>query len=98
MFGASALISLGPYFSTLGGRLRSRGLRCRMTVEIRYLTDPACIWSWGAEPQVRRLMWEFADGIRFRWVLGGLARSYGSSYRDEEGGIGSRDSCFADLM
>ena len=69
-----------------------------MTVEIRYLTDPACVWSWGMEPQVRRLMWEFADGVRFRWVMGGLARSYGSSYRDEEGGIGAGGDCFADLM
>lgn len=69
-----------------------------MTIEIRYLTDPACIWSWGAEPQVRRLIWEFGDGIRFRWVMGGLARSYGSEYRDEDGSIGSGADCYADLM
>lgn len=46
-----------------------------MTVELRYYTDPACEWSWGAEPQLRRLMWEFGDSISPRWVMGGLART-----------------------
>lgn len=69
-----------------------------MPVEVRCYTDPACTWSWGAEPMVRRLRWEFGDALRFRWVLGGLARTYGSQYRDEEGGIGSGPDCFADLM
>jgi predicted DsbA family dithiol-disulfide isomerase len=44
-----------------------------MTVELRYYTDPACEWSWGAEPKLRRLMWEFGDSITPRWVMGGLA-------------------------
>jgi protein-disulfide isomerase-like protein with CxxC motif len=43
-------------------------------------------------------MWEFGDGIRFVWVMGGLARSYGPDYRDEEGRIGAGAGCFADLM
>ena len=43
-------------------------------------------------------MWEFGDGLSFRWVMGGLARQYGPDYRDQEGGIGSRLGCFADLM
>jgi protein-disulfide isomerase-like protein with CxxC motif len=47
---------------------------------------------------LRRLMWEFGDQLRFVWVMGGLARKYGSDYRDEEGGIGSGPDCFADLM
>jgi putative protein-disulfide isomerase len=46
-----------------------------MTVELRYYTDPACEWSWGAEPQLRRLIWEFGDSISPRWVMGGLART-----------------------
>ena len=29
------------------------------------------------EPKLRRLMWEFGDGLRFTWVMGGLARQYG---------------------
>lgn len=69
-----------------------------MPVQVRYYTDPACSWSWGAEPQLRRLMWEFGDGLRFTWVMGGLARSYGSGYRDSESGVGSGTSCFSDLM
>jgi putative protein-disulfide isomerase len=43
-------------------------------------------------------MWEFGDELRFAWVMGGLARRYGSDYRDEEGAIGSGPDCFADLM
>jgi predicted DsbA family dithiol-disulfide isomerase len=49
-----------------------------MPVEVRYYTDPACPWSWGSEPKLRRLMWEFGDALRFSWVMGGLARTYGS--------------------
>jgi predicted DsbA family dithiol-disulfide isomerase len=47
-----------------------------MPVEVRYYTDPACSWSWGSEPKLRRLMWEFGDGLRFTWVMGGLARTF----------------------
>lgn len=48
-----------------------------MTVELRYYTDPACEWSWGAEPKLRRLLWELGDSISPRWVMGGLARTLG---------------------
>jgi hypothetical protein len=34
-----------------------------MTVQVRYYTDPACPWSWAAEPALRRLMWEFEDEL-----------------------------------
>ena len=69
-----------------------------MPVNVRYYTDPACPYSWGAEPQLRRLMWEFGDGLRFSWVMGGLARAYGADYRDTESGVGSGTDPFADLM
>jgi predicted DsbA family dithiol-disulfide isomerase len=69
-----------------------------MTIEVRYYTDPVCTWSWGAEPVLRRLAWEFGDSLRWRLVMGGLARVYGPDYRDEEGDIGSGADCFADLM
>jgi predicted DsbA family dithiol-disulfide isomerase len=47
-----------------------------MTVQVRFYTDPACPWSWAAEPALRRLMWEFDGELEFAWVMGGLARSY----------------------
>jgi predicted DsbA family dithiol-disulfide isomerase len=47
-----------------------------MTVQVRFYTDPACPWSWNAEPALRRLMWEFEGELEFAWVMGGLARSY----------------------
>jgi putative protein-disulfide isomerase len=72
-------------------------LSVTLTVEVRYYTDPACSWSWGSEPELRRLIWEFGDELRLRWVMGGLAREYGGDYRDEGSRIGSGPDCFADL-
>lgn len=69
-----------------------------MAIEVRWVSDPACAWSWGSEPKLRRLMWEFGPSLRFEWVMGGLARSYGPSYRDDEGNIGSGSDCYADLI
>ena len=43
-------------------------------VTIDYHTDPACPWSWAAEPRVRALMMEFGEDLRWRPVMGGLAR------------------------
>jgi hypothetical protein len=43
-------------------------------------------------------MWEFGDELRFTWVMGGLARSYGAGYHDAESGVGSGPDCFGDLM
>jgi predicted DsbA family dithiol-disulfide isomerase len=47
-----------------------------MTVQVRFYTDPACPWSWAAEPAIRRLIWELEGELEFVWVMGGLARSY----------------------
>lgn len=47
-----------------------------MTVQVRFYTDPACPWSWAAEPAIRRMMWEFEGELEFVWVMGGLTRSY----------------------
>ena len=41
---------------------------------VSYHTDPACPWSWGAEPAVRKLMTEFGDALQWRWVMAGLVR------------------------
>lgn len=58
-----------------------------MGVDVRYLTDPACSWSWAYEPTIRRLMAEFGDELRWTYVMGGLARDYtapGGSYAEGE--------------
>jgi putative protein-disulfide isomerase len=69
-----------------------------MPAQVRFYSDPACGWSWAAEPALRRLLWEFDGELEFAWVMGGLARRYGSDYRDDEGGIGNGPDCFADLI
>lgn len=69
-----------------------------MAVEVRWASDPACPWSWGTEPKLRRLFWEFGTGLTFSWVMGGMARSYGSGYRDSEAGVGTGPDCYADLI
>jgi predicted DsbA family dithiol-disulfide isomerase len=69
-----------------------------MPAQIRFYSDPACPWSWAAEPALRRLLWEFEGEFEFVWVMGGLARRYGRDYRDEEGRIGQGPDCFADLI
>ena len=45
-------------------------------VHVRYCTDPACPWSWAAEPAVRRLQVEFGDEVAVTYVMGGLAREF----------------------
>jgi predicted DsbA family dithiol-disulfide isomerase len=69
-----------------------------MPAHVRFYSDPACPWSWAAEPALRRLLWEFEGELEIVWVMGGLARRYGRDYRDEEGRIGKGPDCFADLI
>jgi predicted DsbA family dithiol-disulfide isomerase len=69
-----------------------------VSVEVRYYSDPACTWSWAAEPALRRLLWEFEGELSFVWAMGGLARRFGSAYRDSEAAVGGGADCFADLM
>jgi len=69
-----------------------------MPAHVRFYTDPACPWSWGAEPALRRLLWEFDGQLEFTWVMGGLARSYGNEYSDSASGVGTGADCFTDLI
>jgi predicted DsbA family dithiol-disulfide isomerase len=69
-----------------------------VSVEVRYYSDPACTWSWAAEPALRRLIFEFGGELTFVWAMGGLARHFGTAYRDSEAGVGEGSDCFADLM
>jgi predicted DsbA family dithiol-disulfide isomerase len=45
-------------------------------VHVTYYTDPACPWSWAAEPGLRRLQAEFGDTLAITYVMGGLAREF----------------------
>jgi putative protein-disulfide isomerase len=44
-------------------------------VRVAYHTDPACPWSWALEPAIRKLMVEFADGLEWTFIMGGLGPS-----------------------
>lgn len=46
-------------------------------IEAYYYTDPACPWSWAAEPAMRCLVHEFGSGLRLRYVMAGMAREFG---------------------
>ncbi len=39
-------------------------------------TDPACPYSWAAEPALRCLQTQFAAGLSITYVMGGLAREF----------------------
>jgi predicted DsbA family dithiol-disulfide isomerase len=45
-------------------------------LHVEIYTDPACPWSWAAEPALRRLQTEFAADLRITYVMGGLAREF----------------------
>lgn len=44
-----------------------------------YYTDPTCPWSWALEPSRRHLQEEFGAAIELRYVMGGLAREFGTA-------------------
>lgn len=50
-------------------------------LEITYFTDPLCCWSWGYEPQIRRLRYGFAGRIGWRLRVGVLIRDW-KTFRD----------------
>ena len=50
-------------------------------LEITYYTDPLCCWSWAFEPQWRRLIYEFAGQIKYRYCMGGLLPGW-KNYHD----------------
>lgn len=45
-------------------------------IEIEYFTDPLCCWSWGFEPQLRRLRFGFAGRIAWRLRMAGMIGSW----------------------
>jgi protein-disulfide isomerase-like protein with CxxC motif len=67
-------------------------------VHVRYITDPACSWSWATEPALRRLQVEFGTELSWTFVMGGLARDYTSGHEDPEAGIGGSFGVYPGLM
>lgn len=49
-------------------------MRALVAVNVRYFTDPGCVWSWSTEPAVRRLMKEFGESLSWTFAMGGMAR------------------------
>jgi putative protein-disulfide isomerase len=47
-------------------------------LEITCFTDPLCCWSWGYEPQLRRLRYGFAGRIAWRLRMGGMIGDWAS--------------------
>jgi predicted DsbA family dithiol-disulfide isomerase len=45
-------------------------------VHVTYYTDPACPWSWAAEPGLRRLQSEFGATLSITYAMGGVARDF----------------------
>src|SRR5215217_1274269 len=41
-------------------------------VAIVYYTDPLCCWSWGFEPQWRKLRYQFQGRLKWRYYMSGL--------------------------
>lgn len=46
-------------------------------VRLTYYTDPACPWSWAAEPALRRLQMKFGEDVRITYVMAGMERELG---------------------
>jgi putative protein-disulfide isomerase len=51
------------------------------SIEITYYTDPLCCWSWGFEPQWRKLQYQLKGNITVRYVMSGLLPSW-KNYND----------------
>lgn len=43
---------------------------------LEYFTDPLCCWSWGLEPQMRKLRYLLKDRLQIKYVMGGLLRDW----------------------
>lgn len=47
-------------------------------LDITYYTDPLCCWSWGFEPQLRRLLYEYEGSIHMTYRMSGLLPAWDS--------------------
>lgn len=46
------------------------------TFRVEYYTDPLCCWSWGMEPQMRKLRYLLRDRLHIEYIMGGLVRNW----------------------
>ncbi len=60
------------------------------TIRAWVCTDPACPWSWAAEPALRRFPVDFAAEGPITYVMGGLARESRDRRSDARLIIGAR--------
>ncbi|UJH92630.1 DsbA family protein [Antarcticibacterium sp. 1MA-6-2] len=44
--------------------------------QLVYFTDPLCCWSWGLEPQMRKLRYLLRERLQIKYVMGGLLRDW----------------------
>jgi predicted DsbA family dithiol-disulfide isomerase len=63
--------------------------RLGAVVELAYYTDPLCCWSWGFEPQWRRLRYEYGDRLGWRYRMAGMIATW-ESYQDPLNAISRR--------
>ena len=43
---------------------------------VEYYTDPLCCWSWGMEPQMRKLRYLLRNRLHIKYIMGGLIRDW----------------------
>lgn len=58
-----------------------------MKLTLHYVTDPACVRSWAAEPLRLRLLRWLGKELEVRYVMGGLARDLDVRLADSESGV-----------
>jgi predicted DsbA family dithiol-disulfide isomerase len=49
---------------------------------VEYFTDPLCCWSWGFEPQLRKLRFLLKGRLKIEYVMTGLLRDW-KSFNDQ---------------
>ncbi len=62
--------------------VEQRGQEKADQLDIIYYTDPLCCWSWGMEPQLRKLQFTYSGQVNWRYCMGGLLSGW-KNYHDD---------------